>query len=309
MSNGIRGRVIAVLLAAGGAFLLSSGPASAAADPVSCAGYPEPRAYASAQSWWAFPGQAAAHAHIEACIPDRGSTVSGTVPFDLKLVLHNQSTTAKWTYASVVTKGVGYETTVRKYTLNWICLQHNCERWIHVDLPVSLFREAGLQEIRFRGFVPQNDGKGNEMRVSMNFQVHVANGKTVRNVTRQPYYRAKGWYTKMGYCEASYRSDLVPIPTSPISGLWSPPVWMLDHGSTDADPTHHLVALDSAFHFDQLGTVLVDGPGPFAGAVDVDTGTLADGAHKFVMKTDCQTAKGTNSGIGYIVFKSMQPLP
>jgi hypothetical protein len=306
MSIHLRTRAIAGLIALLGTILLTSQPAAATRDPVSCSGYPEPRAYASAQTWWANPSQSAAHAHIEACIPDQRATVSGTVPFDLKLVLHNQPTTAKWTYVSVVTKGVAYETTVRKYPLNWTCQQHDCERWLHVDLPVSLFQDAGLQEIRFRGFIPQNDGKGNEMRVSMNFQAHVDNGKTPRDVKRLPYYRAKGWYTGMGYCEASYRSDLVPIPTSPVAGRWSPSVWMLDHGSTDVDPTHHLVALDSDFHFDNPGLALVDGPGPFAGRVDVDTRTLADGTHKFVTKTDCANSKGTVSGVGYIVFTSKQ---
>lgn len=306
MSKHLTGQAIAGLVAMLGTILLMSHPAVATPDSVGCSGYPEPRAYASAQAWWANPGQSAAHAHVEACIPDQRATVSGTVPFDLKLVLHNQPTTAKWTYVSVVTKGVAYETTVRKYPLNWTCAQHDCEQWLHVDLPVSLFQDAGLQEIRFRGFVPQNDAKRNEMRVSMNFQVYVDTGKTARDVKRMPYLRAKGWYTKMGYCEASYRSDLVPIPTAPISGRWSASVWMLDHGSTDVDPAHHLVALDSDFHVDKPGLVLVDGPGPFAGRVAIDTSTLANGAHKFVTKTDCQNLNGTVSGVAYVVFNSQQ---
>src|SRR5918999_4217295 len=65
--------------------------ASAAPDPVSCAGYPEPRVFLESQAWWR--GTPAGdteirHVHSGACFPYR-QVLEGRVTFDVVTKMRN----------------------------------------------------------------------------------------------------------------------------------------------------------------------------------------------------------------------------
>jgi len=163
----------------------------------------------------------------------------------------------------LVTKGVGYETTVQRFTVpGFTCPMGTCERWLHFTVHMAEFQESGLQEVRFRTFV--NTPDGNKMHASTNWQVYINNGRPMSDVSRFPFLRNKGWYGDnplAGYCEAGL---LPPIPNAPISGIWMPTVRIVTH-STDASfpVTSHTVALDPDFHAEPPipGTVLRQGAG------------------------------------------------
>lgn len=236
--------------------------------------------------------------------------------------MHNNPGTV--TYSSMVFKTPDAETTVQKVYVNGLsCPVGTCQQWLSFSQPLSLFNHTGLEEIRFRVFVPEPlgpDGTTREMRGNLNFQTYIAGtGKSLSNVSREPWVRGKGWYTSPYlYCESTV-VDADPtgpglIPDTPVSGTWSPVVKQVTHTSDGSLPvTHHFVTLDPDFHADPpvLGTVLSDGSGELAQtAIPVDTTTLANGTHKLYQRADCHNTAllgGTNAGVLVVPFVVSNP--
>jgi hypothetical protein len=310
---GARRVMLAVLLAA----VLMVVPSQASA--ASCIGapgnepaggtYPEVRQFVDQQAWWTRePGQTGTdegHAHMGVCIPER-EQLSGTVPFHVRVMLHDNP--GRGNYVSMVFKGVSQELTVQKVSMgSFTCpAPGTCEKWLTFQAPMGSFTDAGLQEIRFRGFFPEPsvNGQVREMRTNLNFQVYVNNGKTVRNVSRQPYLRGKGWYTHALYCESAFLS--VPLPDGPVPGMWQPRVQQVQH-STDASLpiTSHMVRLDPDFHNGVPGTTVREGSGPLAAStLSVSTSTLTPGVHRLYQKAMCRddALGSTNHGALVVPF-------
>jgi hypothetical protein len=256
------------------------------------------------QTWWwqpSFGGDRemnSRHLHVGGCIPHRTTTLSGTVDFDLVVKMHNNPGTVY--YLAVVFKTDSME---QSYSVNpgWKCPTVDCTFTYRMSLPMSNFDKAGLQEIRFRASDRQAD-LGTELRASVNTQAIIANGKTVNPIDRQPYLRGKGWYTDFLYCEADYRTDQTPIPTAPVSGVWTPTLRQVDHDAGDAPLTRHTVRVDANIHGGHLGTFLVDGPGEREGPLAIDTTLLTNGDHKLMVHSECETSEGVNSGVLVVPF-------
>jgi hypothetical protein len=279
------------------------------------AAYPEQRQFVENQTWWTpGPGQTGpnqGHVHLGACIPER-ETLRANFTMHVRVVMHDNP--GKANYVSMVFKGPSYEATVQKLSLGGMtCPVGTCEKWLTFTGKIAGFQQGGLQEIRFRGFVPEPsvNGQTREMRANLNFQVYVSNGKARADVTRMPWLRGKGWYTHTLYCEASLRS--VPVPDGPVSGVWRPTVAQATH-STDASlpVTHHTVRLDPNFHASPPdgGTVVVDGNGPRAPTqLAIDTTTLTNGTHKLFQRADCRDDKlgSTNRGVLVVPFVVRNP--
>ncbi len=308
-------RLPSILLAL--ALVLAPGialPADASPDPLSCAGYAERRQFVEAQAWWlndpdrGFNGGDRGHAHMGACIPER-ERVSGTVPFDVRIVMHDNP--GRLTYVAAVFKTRSTEITVARKSPSRTCNGGvgTCTFWFHFALDVDDFPVSGLEEIRFRSTVQERSpsGEREEMRPSLNFQVWVANGQPRSDVTRYPYLRGKGWYTGPAYCEAAF---LDKIPDRPRSGVWRPRVLLDDHdGGTagDAKVTRHTVTLDPDFHAvpEDPGRLIRRGrDGLPATTLAIDTTKLANGAHKLHLRADCDdpTKGSINSGVLVIPF-------
>jgi hypothetical protein len=193
------------------------------------------------------------------------------------------------------------ETTVAKVAPGFrTCpVTDTCSTTVDVPIDISKFDRSGLQEIRFRVFVDEPDG--NVMHSSLTFQTYIRNGKTVSDVSRQPYLRSKGWYTDYGYCEADVLS--VPVPGQLVSGVWNVTLQQEDHGDEDVDPTHHSVRLDANAHRGLPGTILSDGRGPLPETTfAIDTTELANGRHRLVQRIDCARDNQVNSGISVLQF-------
>jgi len=274
----------------------SPGPQACIGAPADnpAATYPETRSFVDGQSWWKQASDVEArHLHLGACIPER-EQLSGTIHIDAKTQMH--ANPGQVTYVAIVWESPGGDHTYTSSNPGWTCPNlANCSFWKGFDIPASAWDRSGLEGLRLRVTARQPDGK--EMRTSLNFQDYIDNGKSVGNMIRMPYLRAKGWYTGLNYCEAAYRSDVTPFPDGPVPALWQPWIRQTDHGDTDADPTHHDIRLDPDIHNGVPGTFLLDGPGPRDGLVDVDTTGLAVGVHTLFAKTDCETTAGVNSGV------------
>ena len=310
---------------------LSSGAARAVAGP--CLGapaadgttYSETRQFVETQAWWMPDTDQAnnsttntGHVHMGACIPERETISSGNLTVNVRVILHDNP--GKANYVSMVFKTSDTETTVQKCYLratatNFSCpgpsstgkgdfvCTGTCERWLTFSRPISAFNHSGTQEVRFRAFVPEPAGK--EMQTSLNGQVNIQNGKSLSNLSRHAFLRGKGWYTHALYCEASVRA--VPIPDSPVSGIWTPVVGLTTHPDGSLPATHSFISIDPDFHAVPAnpGTVLWDaagpyGPEPFGSApISIDTRTLTNGVHKLHLRTSCRdnTLGSTNSGV------------
>jgi hypothetical protein len=270
--------------------------------------YDETRQFVDFQSWWrTTAGRAGTdfgHAHVGACIPEREQMRGDTIALDIRLVLHDNPAkkTNQYPGLSIVVKGKTQETTIMKQNYpGWTCPVGTCAKWFHYDLPQSAFNNSGLQEIRFRFFIDEPDG--NRMIASANWQTYINNGKPKGDVTREPYLRAKGWYSGAEYCEASLRSAL---PDEPLAAGWSPTIAQVWHATAaDMPVSGHDNRFDADNHQDILGTLLQVGSGPFGPApLNVPVETMAAGTHKLNMRADCADPRGsTNSGVLVLPFQ------
>ncbi len=329
--------VLALTLAFALVPALNSG--TARAEPGLCIGapgadstiYPETRQFVDTQAWWMpdvdQPNNASTntgHLHMGACIPERETISSGNLTVNVRVILHDNPGTAN--YVSMVFKTSDRETTVQKCYLraeapdfscpgpsdkgrgDFVC-NGTCERWLSFSQPISLFNHSGLQDVRFRGFVREPDGK--EMRANFNWQVNIQNGRSGSDVSDDAFLRGKGWYTRAGYCEASFRS--VPLPDGPVSGIWSPLVGLTTHSGSDSRPaSHSFVAIDPDFHAvpPSPGAVLWNAAGPYgsepsgAAPISIDTRALSNGVHKLHLRTSCRDDRqeSTNSGVTVVPF-------
>ena len=268
--------------------------------------YPEPRQFVDSQSWWKpIAGQTGTdhgHTHVGACIPE-GQTMTDSFVVNIRMVLHDvgdikvYSGTTSVPYTSVVLKDSNIEQTQTKlYETGWTCTG-TCERWRSVTINPTPYTTDGLKEVRFRFFFDVLDGTAvARMTASANWQFTLdrPSVSTVSSFTRNAYTRGKGWYSKPGslstggYCEADFTS--VPLPDSPISGIWTPTVKMVWHGGTE-DPTvtSHEVRLDPDFHATPIneGIIIRQANGEFNGSISIDTRTLTNGTHKLFLRSIC----------------------
>jgi hypothetical protein len=283
----------------------------APADEPATGLYPERRVFLEGQTqWMPSPGQVDnsannnGHEHLGACIPERETLTAGNVDVWTRILMYdNPGTTSQ---VSLVFKTPSMETTVQEVPVSpaLTCPVGVCVRWLHMSQPISLFDHSGLQEVRFRSGA--NEPNGKEMRVSLNWQLYIANGKSLSNVTRMPYLRGKGWYSHSLYCEGSYPS--VPVPDVPVSGVWQPTVMMDTHSSDASLPvTHYTATIDPDGHVTPPvpGMVIVDADGRWPAApITVDTTLLANGVHKLLLRSGCRddTLGSTNWGVLVVAF-------
>lgn len=262
-----------------------------------CSGYPEPRTFTEAQSWWTqTPGQSGTdfgHLHVGACMPYK-QQVAGVIALDVRLILHNNP--GQFAYLNPVLKTDSQELSLPKTYLDWTCAG-TCERWVTLSVDTRLSDSDGVQEIRIRTFVDEPDG--NRMHASVNTLVNVQNGDPENPIDRRAYQRFKGWYTGSGYCEPDILTDL---PMAPVTS-WSPTVQAVHHGASDDLPvSRYVVALDANAHEGIPGTILAQGDGELA-PTTLNISGLAPGQHRLSIRAECDDPRGsTNSGVGVVIF-------
>jgi len=179
--------------------------------------------------------------------------------------------------------------------------------WANLVDVLVLNYDVRTWRLRFRFFFDVLDGIAvARMTASANWQFTLdrPSVSTVSSFTRNAYTRGKGWYSKPGslstggYCEADFTS--VPLPDSPISGIWTPTVKMVWHGGTE-DPTvtSHEVRLDPDFHATPIneGIIIRQANGEFNGSISIDTRTLTNGTHKLFLRSICNDKYNRGSAI------------
>lgn len=258
-------------------------------DRLACTGYPEPRVFLEAQSWWLpTPGKstnAFGHVHVGTCFP-LDQTLRGTVDFDIRIILHNNPGTLHRIRTHIAGDGFN-ETTGGFANLGKTCPDdQTCAWWFHTTMDTRVARYDGRQEFRFLTTVREPDGQ--ELHVSTGWQAYLDNGKEDNDYRRPNFYEGRGWYTGANYIVSQLRSA---FPFKALSGTWRPTVG-LKHGSGGIPVTHHSVHVDPKFHANDRGIVIRDASGRFQDDVSIDTTKLADGKHRLVLKADADCQSG-----------------
>ena len=276
-------------------------------DPVTCAGYPEPRVFLEAQGWWKGNGQESlvgangpmgSHVHVATCFP-WGQTVSGTVEFDVRIMLHDNPGQLYRLRPQVWYEG-GYSVQNEVHFLETFG-GGNGTIWQHIAVDTTQVPYDGLQEMRL--FTEVRHADGASQYVSTGWQLLLSNGQPVNHYKPDgqaaQFTEGRGWYTgEAAYTNARWDDFALD---QPVSGIWSPDLKMTA-GAGGATVTFHGVYVDPNFHAGSEGIVVMTGLGKWDGPVAIDTWTLANGPHKLVLRADATVSNGTNSGLIVIPF-------
>jgi hypothetical protein len=269
-------------------------------DP--CAGLPSPRTFIEGQGWWRDAGEdffMQEHMHVAACVPV-GQTVSGVLPVDVTVKLHNNDV-GIWRVAadtrSAYTQfdfGCLGALACANFTPNLTCAAHDCTFTAHLDIPTQWLKYDGKQLIRIYAEAKRADG--HETRAGFEFPLTLANGRLVSNFG-DGMLSGVGWHANTGYSLAM-SADLGSVPAA-VKGIWRPYVFTWAAGTPI---TEYEVLIDSNMHALDRGIVVTEGAGWLFRNLSIDTTKLANGTHRLFFRAGSTVAKGTNSGILAIPF-------
>ena len=276
-------------------------PTPAPRDPpniATCDGYPEPRVFLEVQDWWTpIPGLEPAqqgHLHMGTCFP-LGQTVSGTVEFDIRILLHDnlgtiqrvkmqndKSTNSVLDYIQVTPPNAG-----------------DFVHWHYATVDTTLMPD-GMR--LFRWYVDLVHANGNLQTTRGGWPVRVENGLLDEDMRNASKLKFSGWYREADLTDWGYQlADIGSLPLTPISGVWTPTVTLDNNGGFAV--TQHRVAIDPDFHAGDPGMTVFEGSGPYIGPVSIDIGALTPGRHRLVLITTTTLADEEHVGVAVIPFE------
>jgi hypothetical protein len=249
------------------------------------------RVFLESQSWWSdsrvpFPG---AHIHLGTCFP-LTQVVTGTVPFEVMGMLHNQPGTVNILRLQVWNNG-----SQPKYqqTVNWSCATNDCTRIFPFSLNTTGFA-AGRYEVRMTLNVPKTP-TGKRQYESTRWDICIRS--CTPRVSGQNRMGAAGWYTN---------SDYANVAINDVDGLrlmYGGPVSGTTTFRVKGDKPLLNVAIDARAHGMDPGMVIYQGAGANAWrTITLDTTLLANGPHRLFIRTDHKIADGTSSGVFVLPF-------
>jgi hypothetical protein len=266
-----------------------------------CTGYAQPRIFLESQAWWLSNGTGTSYGMVSegTCFPV-GATLTGVVPFDVRIVLYDAPGVLK-TVETQLFGDKGDVVPSQFANLNITCPGEDpCVYWFHMDVDTSQFPNDGRQEFRFHAIRQEIDGK--QTFPSTGWQAYFANGHPVSDYrSTDNFTEARGWYTDQGYSNARLDS---PIPTQPLSGTWTFNVTIAP-GSGGKPVTGYLAAVDYCATCDDPNPALTvaTGTGKYVGPLSIDTRQLPNGLHYLYLRSYSDSGSGsTLSGAMVIPF-------
>lgn len=289
-----------------GAFTLTG---SVAPNPLTCEGYAEKRVFMENQSWVepqtglaTHPGTGQqGHIHVSTCFPLYQVVTSPTLSLDIRLQLHNVPGKVSamrvelYQMGGPVASGTG--TMRRTIPSGGDCAVADCDRWLHIDFPLSEATESGWVEFEMYVIVSQRNsagtGTGQNWYNLTRWFFDLQNGKPPRaNIFGVPdrvnvYIGGDTWLEQMsgsGTKYAAARIDPATFPWNvqtgeaiPVSGIWTPIAsFNGDEGRVLIDPRLHAVPPDlglEVFKADTTGWT----------PIPVDTTQLSNGPHRMLL--------------------------
>ena len=279
--------------------LVVPAPVVAAPDPVTCSGYPEPRVFLDSQSWWTqTPGQNGTdngHIHTSLCFPLH-RTISGIVPLDIRLTMHENPGKLKSLTVQVFTDSGA--TVVAKTSFNpALTCEGTCQWWVHLEADTTKVPFDGRQEWRIRPKLDEPDGK--TMVGSTSYQTYLANGKPRNDYRSSDLVQGKGWYTGASYAKARLDSG---FPFAPVNSPWTIEFRCQSEGPPVSEC---LVTVDPDFHHGHGGTVLfhTTDSSQSKRTLTINPSQFGSGAHRLLIRSSAAHPTGsTNAGILVIPF-------
>jgi hypothetical protein len=302
-----------VLFAASLVASVGQSEAVAAPDPVGCEGYPQPRVFMEAQSWWQptlSGSENFGHVHAATCFPrthlpdGRVNAVSGKVRLDVKVQLHENPGQLRFVRVHLTDAKSNQQ--VVRVDVNEFCVKGGprwsdaamgCVWWVPVEFDTTKANYDGFQEVRLAASIRHSNT--DSMFNSSGWQLYLKNGKPVlhykRNSDGSPreLTEGRGWYEGAKYTTARLESRL---PYT-VSGIWEPSVGMVK-GSGGVEVRRSFASIDPNFHHGNRGIVVLDRAGSYRGKLRIDTTKLADGPHRLLLRADapCDGTSGNDCG-------------
>lgn len=259
-----------------------------------------------AQAWWKGDGvesligadaPGGAHVHVGTCFP-WGQPVSGTVEFDVRIMLHDNPGELYRIRPQVWYDGGNWVESEVFYRQSFT--EPDVTLWQHIIIDTTRSPYDGLQELRLFTEVHHTDGA--DQYASTGWALDIRNGRPVNHYkpdAQAPRFtEGRGWYTGADYTNSRFED---PAFMAPVSGIWAPDVKMTA-GSGGEPVTFHALYIDPDFHNGSSGITVKSGPGKWDGDVVIDTTTLSNGLHRLVLRADATISTGTNSGLLVIPF-------
>lgn len=290
------------------ALIVAGIPAGPAPDPVTCAGYPEPRVFIESQDWWdPIPELGGlGHIHSGACWP-LAQTLTGMVHVDLRVVFHNNH----GTLLRVTVEDVGPDTQLLRINVNYTPPSgQDSTLWVPLDFD-SRGMLDGQRLLRIHTVLEHANGNLEDARPVI--PVIVDNGKRDANMSKYKWINPSAWYKEIepspdvdwGYLGP--QMSLATFPTAPVSGVWSPRLKAVLNGKTSGAPaiSRSEVFIDPDFHNGSEGIVVSRTSGALDGTLPIDTVALGltNGLHRLVfVVTQDGPAGERHSAVGSYPF-------
>lgn len=283
-------------------------------NPVTCEGYPERRVYMENQSWVSpqpgpvgHPGTGqVGHIHISTCFPLLQSVTSPTLSLDVRLQMHNVPGTPVMIDARTYNLRGPNSRMQIPYTEP--CPVADCDRWVHIDFPLSKVEESGWTEFHINLHV--NNTNGQRWYNVTRWYFEVVNGAPPRDPlqtriggdTWLPQAPSNTNYSEARIMEASFPWNFQTGEMIPVSGVWKPLVWFAGEGRVLIDPALH--ATPPNFGTEIWRGYPVSLPGtPKRMMINVDTTKLTDGPHRMLLiSCDHRTNGVDNCGVLVVPF-------
>jgi len=281
-------------------------PAQAAADPVACTGYAQPRVFLEVQDWWkpTLSGtQDFGHVHLGICFP-LAQPVAGVVHFDFVVQLHENPGVFSYVRIHLLDGNFVNHTSIARVNVGETAAQHcpatpnQCTWVVPIDLPTTVSGTDGYDNFRAAAIVTHPGSGGTHQFAGAAWPLLLANGggRPVKNAIPPNRIIGGSWYLGALYENAEFTS---PLPAT-VSGVWTPSVWM-HPGAGGINVQHSFASIDPAFHAVPAnpGTVLLDQAGTYKGPLTIDTTTLTNGLHKLFLRADapCDGTVGNDCGL------------
>lgn len=292
---------------------------------LTCEGYDETRVFLENQSWVepqpgppGHPGTGQqGHIHISTCFPLHQAVTSPVLSLDIRVQLHNVPGVVQ--HLNVGTYAPGTGGTLLLTFPQDDCPTVDCDRWVHVDFPLSQVPKSGWVEFNIYPIVFLTDANGVKTGQKWynvpRWFLDVQNGAPAQSpplpanqirIGGDTWLTAEGTGTK--YSEArimnwSFPWDLSTGEPVPVSGVWSPEVWFNgDEGLVLIDPALHAVPPDMGIQVWE-GVPVATGQNPKRMTITIDTTTLTDGAHRMLLiSCDDRPSGARNCGVLVVPF-------
>jgi hypothetical protein len=275
----------------------TTAPPPGSVNPVTCAGYPEPRVFIESQDWWSpIPDLGGlGHVHLGMCFPV-GQTVSGLVRFDVRVIFHGNKGRL-----TLIKMQDDRSTDHYKFNPNFVPNTGIDTTYWHTFTLDTRKMADGIRS--FRWYAQLLHANGNPETARANWPLRVENGTADLNSASLTQIQGSGWYKEAANgADWGYQTAFLTtgIPLAPVRGVWQPGVRFSCNGCPAM--SGYMATVDPNFHAGIQGWIVKQGSGGWGGNLAIDTSRLTNGVHKLVLISLAEGADPTKQHGGVLAI-------